>query len=158
MFAPRIVDISRLPVRDCLLTVIILTTVFLVRVGAAEHQPDGANSGAENAPLASDDAAEANRKRVREGTNIDKTGYFRTTGDRVTFYADNGKMRYRGLENLMLERIARTIEDNPGQLEWKVTGIVTEYRGANFLLVTHAVLKTNEERFAPGQLTRLNDR
>jgi len=45
-----------------------------------------------------------------------------------------------GLENLNLERIARAVADNPVTLEWKVTGTITEYRGANFLLVTRATL------------------
>jgi hypothetical protein len=90
--------------------------------------------------------AEKTEKRVREGTKIETTGYFRSTGDRVTFYSDEGKVRYRGLENLMLERIGRAIEDNPGQLEWSVAGIVTEYRGANFILVMHATLKANAGR------------
>jgi hypothetical protein len=93
-----------------------------------------------------EEAAEGGEKRLREGTKIETTGYFRSTGDRVTFYSDAGKVRYRGLENLMLERIARAIEDNPGQLDWSVMGIVTEYRGANFILVTHATFKANDGR------------
>ncbi len=90
--------------------------------------------------------AEKTDKRIREGTKIETTGYFRSTGDRVTFYSDEGKVRYRGLENLMLERIGQAIADNPGQLEWSVTGTVTEYRGANFILVMHATLKANAGR------------
>ena len=73
---------------------------------------------------------EGKQKRVREGTQIEATGYFRATGDRVTFYSEGGKTRYRSLENLTLERISRAIEDNPGQLEWTVSGLATEYRGA----------------------------
>ena len=46
-----------------------------------------------------------------------------------------------GLENLNLQRIARTIADNPVPLQWSVTGTITEYRGANFLFVRRAVLK-----------------
>ena len=80
---------------------------------------------------------------IREGTEIsEKTGYFRMTGDRVTFFTDDGKARLIGLENLNLERVARMIADNPDPLEWTVTGTVTEYRGANFLFVRRAILKT----------------
>lgn len=80
--------------------------------------------------------------RVREGTEIvDQLGHFRITGGRVIFFTANGKRRYVGLENLNLERIVRTLADSPQPLQWRVTGTVTEYRGANFLLVRRAILK-----------------
>jgi hypothetical protein len=81
--------------------------------------------------------------RVREGTEIvDQLGYFRITGGRVVFVTDDGKRRFVGLENLNLERIARTVADSPQPLRWGVTGTITEYRGANFLLVRRAILKS----------------
>ena len=58
----------------------------------------------------------------------------------------------------MLQRIAQKIEEIPGQLEWNVSGIVTEYRGANFLLVTHALLKTNGDGSQAGQFKRVTPR
>ncbi len=80
--------------------------------------------------------------RVREGTEIvDELGHFRITGGRVIFFTADGKRRYVGLENLNLERIARTLADGPQPLQWRVTGTITEYRGANFLLVRRAILK-----------------
>jgi hypothetical protein len=120
--------------------------IFLLWPGAAERRVVNANAAMGDSPDRPASSIQAKCKRVREGTKIEKTGYFRITGDRVTFYTDDGKTRYRGLENLMLERIGRTIEDNPGQLQWHVSGTVTEYRAANYLLVTHAVLKTNENK------------
>jgi hypothetical protein len=85
--------------------------------------------------------------RWREGSRlIDQLGYFKLTGDRVTFVASDGKLKFDGLENLAVERIARTIGDNPDQLEWTVSGIITEFRGTNYLLVTQAVLKTKATR------------
>lgn len=81
-------------------------------------------------------------RRIREGTEIvEKLGYFRVTGDRVTFLTDDGKQRLIALENLNLERIARAVADDPDKLQWSVTGTVTEYRGSNFLFVRRAVLK-----------------
>ena len=79
--------------------------------------------------------------RMREGTTVEELrGHFKLTGDRVTFFAVDGKQRFGGLENLALERVARAVKDSPGQLRWQVTGIVTEYRGANYLLVTRAMM------------------
>jgi hypothetical protein len=85
--------------------------------------------------------------RWREGSRlIDQVGSFRVTGDHVTFTSSDGKLKFEGLENLAIERIARTIGDSPDQLEWTISGIITEYRGANYLLVTQAVLKTKATR------------
>ena len=100
----------------------------------------------EATPSPESQQAEGKQKRLREGTKIETTGYFRTTGDLVTFYCDGGKTRYRSLENLNLERISRAIEDNPGQIEWTVSGVVTEYRGANCILINYAAVKTNVSR------------
>jgi len=83
---------------------------------------------------------------TREGTEIvNQLGYFRLTADRVTFFTDDGIGRFVVLENLNLQRIARTITDDPEQLQWDVTGTVTEFRGANFLFVRRAILKARTQ-------------
>jgi hypothetical protein len=46
--------------------------------------------------------------------------------------------------------LTRTIGDSPDQLEWSISGVITEYRGANYLLVTQAVLKTKGTRSRRG--------
>lgn len=88
---------------------------------------------------------------IREGTQItNQLGQFRMTGGRVTFFTADGKQRLIGLENLNLERIARTIAERTQPLQWAVTGTVTEYRGANFLLVRRAILKSQAQWPEPG--------
>jgi hypothetical protein len=144
--------------RGWLVALAALMAIPVPWAGAGQPRGVGGDSIIRGAASPLPDQADAKRPRLREGSKVQTTGYFRTTGDRITFYADDGKKRYRGLENLMLERIGRTIEDSPGQLQWTVTGTVTEYRGANFLLVTHAVLTTDAGRTAPGQLPRLDQR
>ncbi len=85
--------------------------------------------------------------RWREGSRlIDQTGSFKLTGEHVTFISTDGKLKFDGLENLAIERVARTIGDSPDQLEWSISGLITEYRGSNYLLVTQAVLKTKAAR------------
>ena len=80
--------------------------------------------------------------RLREGTElIDQQGAFRMTGDRVTFFTDSGSGRFIVLENLALQRVARTIEDSPVPLDWTVSGVITEFHGDNFLLVRRVVLR-----------------
>ncbi len=81
--------------------------------------------------------------RIREGTEIKEVeGVFRMTGDRVTFFSEDGQRRYVALENLNLERIVARIADDPTPRQWRVTGLVTEFRGANYLLVRRALLKS----------------
>jgi len=81
-------------------------------------------------------------RRLREGTElIDQAGRFEIAGDRIVFVISPGDARLVALENLTLERVARTMANNPGRMIWKINGSVTEYRGANFVLVHRAVLR-----------------
>jgi hypothetical protein len=124
-------------------------TVGGPKADAAVEQP--ADSGAK--PSATDAASAPHIEggqvngRWREGSRLnDQVGAFKLTGDRVTFISSDGKLKFDGLENLAIERIARTIADSPDQLEWTISGLITEYRGSNYLLVTQAVLKTKATR------------
>lgn len=81
-------------------------------------------------------------RRLREGAElVDQVGLFQVTGDRVAFVADPGNRRFIVLENLSLERIARTLAERPQESQWKVSGTVTEFRGTNFILIRRAVLR-----------------
>ncbi|HUT11330.1 MAG TPA: hypothetical protein VMY42_12595 [Thermoguttaceae bacterium] len=116
-------------------------------VSAQIHTPadrfdDREGPSADSSPSERDDS----RRQIREGTEVvDRLGYFRTTADRVTFFSEDGKDRFVGLENLSLERIAQAIGDNPAQLQWSVTGTVAEYRGSNFILIRRAILKSQAQ-------------
>ena len=84
-------------------------------------------------------------ERLRENTRlVDIAGTFQAIGgDSVAFQPAGGKESLRVLENLALERISRSLEDNRGS-KWTVSGLVTEYRGSNYLLVTKAVTQQQE--------------
>ena len=89
------------------------------------------------------DGKSPKQHRLREGTELkDEQGYFLATEDGRTVFVMGGTSgtRYTVLENLNLERIVSEITRNPTQLEWSVLGTVTEYQGANYLLVRRAVL------------------
>lgn len=99
--------------------------------------------------LVAGDAADANavlsltKPRLRrEGTQLrDEPGRFIAAGNRVSFVASDGT-NYVGLENLNLERVAKIITASPDSAEWFVAGTVTEYQGANYLLISRARRKT----------------
>jgi hypothetical protein len=102
------------------------------------------------APRSTNPAPHPTSQRQREGTAlVDAPGHFKLTGDRATFFPSGSDAHYMVLENLNLERIATAISDIPEQIPWVVSGTITEYRGANYLLVTKAILQNAPA--APGR-------
>jgi hypothetical protein len=83
----------------------------------------------------------ASQQRMREGTELSQVvGEFQLTGERVTFFSQTG-VSMRMLENLALERVIRVLEDTSDKRLWIVDGVVTEFRGSNFLLIKRAVIR-----------------
>jgi hypothetical protein len=81
-------------------------------------------------------------ERQREGTRLtDVNGRFELAGDRVMFYPAAGRESYRLLENLALERVGQVLSESRSKQEWTISGTLTEFRGANYLLLTKAVIK-----------------
>jgi len=80
-------------------------------------------------------------KRIREGTAFkDKLVYFRQTNDRTILWTADDNQRFVCLENLALERILTTIQENPARQFWKIDGEFTEFRGENFVLIRRSVV------------------
>ena len=124
---------------------LVAALTWLEALGAADQQPRPMATPSTDPKSAPHQA----NLRVREGTEIvGQFGHFRMTGGRVVFFTTDGKRRFVGLENLHLERISRAIADSRHPLRWDVTGTITEYRGANFLLVRRAILKSGPQ--SPG--------
>ena len=105
-------------------------------------------------------AAGVTTGRLRERTTIsERLGSFQIKENRVTFATTDGKYRFGALENLNLERVVRTIRDNPEKLVWSMSGTITEYHGSNYVLISRVVLKTGKtgrtarRRQGPGRNT-----
>jgi hypothetical protein len=103
---------------------------------AAGFSPSSQQLGAANKPV----------ERLREGTRLtDVVGTFQSLGnDNVSFSPSGSKDSYRVLENLMLQRISQVLDENRALRQWVASGLITEYRGSNYLLVTKAVIKVEE--------------
>jgi hypothetical protein len=82
--------------------------------------------------------------RLREGEAVELAGRMELSGDRAIFHSDAGHPPLRLLENLALERIARILGESSEERVWVVSGVITEYRGANYLLVTKAVQRAKK--------------
>ncbi|GIW94713.1 MAG: hypothetical protein KatS3mg110_2754 [Pirellulaceae bacterium] len=81
--------------------------------------------------------------RRREGERFEGRGRFVWSGERISFKDIQSETSFRVLENLALERVVRLMEDPSGLGQkriWQVAGHITEFRGANFLLLERAVL------------------
>lgn len=106
------------------------------RVSWAQLSP---NPGPASGPR---DDSKAPEGRFREGTHlVDRIGRFKVTRERVTFCEQEEEREFPSLENLALERVARIVSDSSDELQWSVSGMVTEFRGQNYLLITRALLK-----------------
>src|SRR3972149_6899417 len=71
-----------------------------------------------------------------------QAGYFRITGARISFVPAENQHLFVGLENLILERVAQITAASSDQSQWIVSGVITQYRGTNFLLLSQAWLKS----------------
>lgn len=122
-----------------------LLAVSTLMVAFAGEAPPTARPGAtaSDETLPSPKAPELkSTERIREGSKVtDLVGTFRLNGDRLSFTTSHGEQRFETLENTTLERVARAVKENRDLGEWRVSGVVTEYLGTNFLLVTRAILR-----------------
>jgi len=80
----------------------------------------------------------------REGTQLrDRRGRFEAAGAAADFVDDDG-MRFGGLKNLNLQRVSQVLRNSRSSdnLEWTVSGTVTEFGGRNYLLITRVVRRS----------------
>ncbi|MEX2175143.1 MAG: hypothetical protein WD872_12345 [Pirellulaceae bacterium] len=132
------------------LTIALLVWVVAGLPAAEEDRPAGAVRATGDIRPAPGSASPSRRKeddklgeRLREGTRLnDLAGSFQSSSERISFHPNGKGESYRVLENLNLERVARVLDEARGAPEWTVSGAITEFRGANYLLVTKAVVKT----------------
>ncbi len=124
----------------------LLAAVALAQSTASSAQPVAAPAEA---------SSEMGALCLREGTRlVDESGQFQLNGQRMVFVASEGNRRFILLENLNLERIARVLGEGDKQSVWRVSGSVTEYHGANYLLVERAVLFSSTHTAGTAQAAR----
>jgi hypothetical protein len=117
---------------------------------AAPERLGSAAIGEQAVPAGSMGAVAKGPERVREGTRlIDASGTFQGVGERIVFSPQGSKESYRILENLALQRISQTLEEGRGQRQCLVSGTITEFRGANYLLVTKYLLVNRTANAGP---------
>jgi hypothetical protein len=85
------------------------------------------------------DSAKETPHRLREGEVLEVTGKLELAGDRAIFYPAGEKNGLRVLENLALERVTQVLSESRDERQWIVSGTITEYRGANYILIHKAV-------------------
>jgi hypothetical protein len=118
----------------------------IAQTDSAEPQPDAEHVAGN--PGASERGAESGLpSKFREGMHVTElAGHFDAAVEGPIFVDESGH-RLEGLENLNLQRIARTLREalDPSVLKWKVSGTITEYEGRNFILIERAVYSAPEQ-------------
>lgn len=108
-----------------------------------QHEGPAAPAPADARAPSSGHPAGKQAQRAREGSLLtDEIGSFEFVGDRIVFVPVGSKESLRVLENLALERIVRELGDARDQRNWLVGGVLTEFKGANYLLVTKSLLQS----------------
>jgi hypothetical protein len=77
---------------------------------------------------------------MREGAVLaDVKGRFKKQGERFFFTDETTNKSYKCLENLCLQRIATSQQDEDRKVIWLVFAKVTEFNGENFLIIEKSV-------------------
>jgi hypothetical protein len=91
--------------------------------------------------------------RWREGTRLYQVqGVFATNGDRLQFTTADGKVQILTTENLLAERVLRSIQESSDSLTWTVQGTMTEFKGGNFLTLNYASIMAKKPKLAAKEL------
>lgn len=132
-------DITRLPWPALICAFVLLSGVALAWAKNRDGVPVAGSAASIGGNSQTDKPVAGSQ--LREGSEfLDQRGYFKQVRDRVIFFTADGKRQLVGLENLALERVQRSVSDNPTQQDWIVSGTATEFRGANYLLIRRAIL------------------
>lgn len=99
--------------------------------------------------------------RWREGTRLHQVqGVFTTIGERLQFTTNDGKVQILATENLLAERVMRSIQESSDPLAWTIHGTMTEFKGNNFLTLNYASILSKKPKLAakesPAELDRTN--
>lgn len=115
-------------------------------------EPAGGGESAEKAPAnpPAPAAGHSSGERFREGHRVTElAGRFESGGgERYSFFPEGGKERYTVLENIALERVAQKLDESR-DAQWVVSGVFTEFKGANYLSITKAAIKTKADSANP---------
>lgn len=118
-----------------------LTVTFAVALPGHAHSPAPRATRTDGKPI----EKEGGPLRVREGEIIELQGKLELSGDRAIFHPQDAELPLRVLENLALERITRVLSESRDDRDWIVSGMVTEYRGANYILIHKAIQRARKE-------------
>ena len=135
-----------------------VSTIALVMLCPAVWVCGQIDSGSGESGAADDNSAPSpdqpeSAARLREGTKLENVaGRFAVSGDRIAFFPARDESSLPLLENLSLERVGQMLTTVGEERTWAVSGMVTEFQGKNFLLLSRATMK-NEVVELPGDET-----
>lgn len=116
----------------CLSAALLWSVASAAPGSPAPRSAAAASSAKESSPL------------LREGEIIEVVGKLELAGDRATFTPQNSDVSLRVLENLALQRVIQVLSESRDERQWLVSGVVTEYRGGNYLLIHKAIQRAKQ--------------
>ena len=133
----------------------VLCGLFSLAVGqySTDSQP-GIEPGIDQEPLrapaadSKDPDGTASHTLLREGTRIQELGHFiQLTNDSAIFVDQHGR-RLSLLKNLNLQRVVHMPRSTraPDEIQWNISGVVTEFDGENYLLITRIIRKSETSK------------
>ncbi|MDZ4820400.1 MAG: hypothetical protein SGJ20_15650 [Planctomycetota bacterium] len=138
----------------CLAICCLVLALQFRQISRADDHPAGGRHAADTDLSKEDESAEPAKRsgprmdgylaggRWREGARLFETpGMFKTSGERLVFASIDGKYRFACLENLNSDRVSRIVAESPDPLQWVVGGVITEFRGENYLLMNQAIIR-----------------
>jgi hypothetical protein len=139
---------AHIPILVRALLVLFFATIAVANEpsGSVANVPTSLSANSSNANAAGNSGASKANERLREGTKlVDIVGTFQSAGgDSISFSREGSKESFRVLENLALQRVSQALENNLNAKHWVVSGVITEYRSANYLILTKAVVQLQE--------------
>lgn len=134
----RVLRVLRSPTFWVILISMAIATVVNVGEQSGYWSSSSSNANAGDRPALVKMATEPTI--MREGAAMnDIKGKFRKVGDRYCFTEDGSNVTYKCLENIGLQRVAASIQNEDRKLVWLITAKVTEFNEENFLLLEKAV-------------------
>jgi len=84
-------------------------------------------------------------EQYREGMQLEnERGEFQRSAGRWLFRCDSNGAQFLVLENLGLQRVAEQAKESPDDTRWTASGLITEFRGARYLLLSRAVQRASD--------------
>ncbi|MCA9194787.1 MAG: hypothetical protein KDB03_23610 [Planctomycetales bacterium] len=114
----------------------------MLAAGIASNMTAGASENGVGKAEQEENSVDEEKKVMREGTRIEsQVARCQLSGERLVLSFES--FQVIALENLATQRMLKAMNDDPNDVQWQITGEVTEFQGQNYLYV-HRVTRASK--------------